>query len=53
MNAVKSSVLKDPSIIVHSITPSSVIAGRIEYLTIRVSMNFGQQVAAGPLTAFP
>ncbi len=32
MNAIKSSVLKEPSTMRHSIMPLIVIAGRIEYL---------------------
>ncbi len=33
MKEVKRSVLKEPSTIVHSMMPSSVIAGRMEYLS--------------------
>ncbi len=40
MNIVKSSVLKEPSMIMHSIMPSRVIAGRIEYLAIQISSYF-------------
>ncbi len=33
MKEVKRSVLKEPSTIVHSMMPSSVMAGRMEYLS--------------------
>lgn len=37
MKRVKSSVLNDPLTIMHSIIPSRVIAGNMEYLSFRVS----------------
>lgn len=39
MNPKNNSVLKEPSMIVHSIMPSSVIAGRIEYLTVELVLH--------------
>ncbi len=42
-NCVNSSVLNEPSTIIHSMMPSSVIAGRIEYLLHEISVLVPQQ----------